>query len=75
MVISYKKLWKLLIDRNMKKKDMIEVTGISPSTTTRLGHDDSINTDVIVKICKGLNCDIGDIMELVPKESYDAVLM
>lgn len=51
------------------------MTGISPSTITRLGHDDSINTDVIVKICKGLNCDIGDIMELVPKESYDAVRM
>lgn len=75
MVISYKKLWKLLIDRDMKKKDLIEVTGISPSTVTRLGHDDSINTDVIVKICKGLNCDIVDIMELVPKESYDAVRM
>ena len=75
MVISYKKLWKLLIDRDMKKKDLIEVTGISPSTVTRLGHDDSINTDVIVKICKGLNCDIGDIMELVPKKSYDAVRM
>ena len=75
MVISYKKLWRLLIDRNMKKKDLIEMTGISPSTITRLGHDDSINTDVIVKICKGLNCDIGDIMELVPKESYDAVRM
>lgn len=67
MVISYKKLWKLLIDRDMKKKDLIKVTGISPSTVTRLGHDDSINTDVIVKICKALDCDIADIMELVPK--------
>ena len=69
MVISYKKLWKLLIDRNMKKKDLIEMTGISPSTITRLGHDDSINTDVIVKICKGLNCDIGDIMEVLPEDA------
>lgn len=48
------------------------MTGISPSTITRLGHDDSINTDVIVKICLALNCDIGDIAEIILPESQQA---
>ena len=69
MVISYKKLWKLLIDRDMKKKDLIAKSGISQSSVTKLGHNESVSTDIIVKICTALECDLTDIMELVPEES------
>ena len=66
MVISYKKLWKLLIDRDLLKKDLIEMAEISQSTVTKLGHNESVSTDIIVKICNALECDITDILELVP---------
>lgn len=65
MNISYKKLFKLLIDRDMKKKDLIALSGISPSSVTKLGHNDSVNTDILVKICNALECDLADIMELI----------
>ncbi len=68
MAISYKKLWKLLIDRNMKKKDLIALSGISQSSMTKLGHNENVNTEILVKICKALNCDIGDISEIVPDD-------
>lgn len=67
MMISYKKLWKLLIDRDLKKKDLMEMSGISQSSVTKLGHNESISTDILVRICKALDCDISDILELVPK--------
>lgn len=67
MMISYKKLWKLLIDRDLKKKDLMEMAGISQSSVTKLGHNESISTDILVRICKALDCDISDILELVPK--------
>lgn len=67
MIISYKPLWKLLIDRDLKKKDLIEMAGISQSSITKLGHNQSISTDILLKICIALNCDVSDIMELVPK--------
>ena len=66
--ICYKKLWKLLIDRDMKKKDLIAKSGISQSSVTKLGHNESVSTDIIVKICTALECDLTDIMELVPEE-------
>lgn len=65
MVISYKKLWKLLIDRDLLKKDLMAMSGISQSSITKLGHNANVNTEVLVKICNALNCDITDIMELV----------
>ena len=68
MAVSYKKLWKLLIDRDMKKKDLIAKSGISQSSVTKLGHNESVSTDIIVKICTALECDLTDIMELVPEE-------
>jgi DNA-binding Xre family transcriptional regulator len=64
MTVSYKKLWKLLIDREMKKKDLRELAGISPSTIAKLGRNENINTEVLVKICCVLNCNIGDIMDV-----------
>ncbi len=69
MAISYKKLWKLLIDREMKKKDLVALSGISQSSVTKMGKNENVNTDVLVRICQALNCDIGDIAEIVLQES------
>ena len=69
MAISYKKLWKLLIDKDMKKKDLVLLSGISQSSVTKMGRNENVNTDVLVRICKALNCDIGDIAEVVLQES------
>ena len=68
MAISYKKLWKLLIDRDMKKKDLVVLSGISQSSVTKMGKNENVNTDVLVRICRALNCDIGDIAEIVLQE-------
>ncbi|HHW31020.1 MAG TPA: helix-turn-helix transcriptional regulator [Clostridiaceae bacterium] len=65
MAVSYKKLWKLLIDKDMKKKDLREAAGISTASMAKLGKNENVNTDILVKICKALNCDISDIMEIV----------
>ena len=64
MIISYKKLWKLLIDRDLKKKDLREMAGISHSTIAKLGRNENINTEVLIKICRALDCDLKEIMEL-----------
>jgi DNA-binding Xre family transcriptional regulator len=69
MAISYKKLWKLHIDRDMKKKDLVALSGISQSSITKMGKNENVNTDVLVRICRALNCDIGDIAEIVVQES------
>lgn len=61
---SYNKLWKLLIDRNMKKKDLMAITGISQATIGKLGRSQTVNSDVLIRICVTLDCDIGDIMEI-----------
>jgi putative transcriptional regulator len=68
MAVSYKKLWKLLIDKDMKKKDLREAAGISTSSMAKLGKNENVTTEVLVKICKALKCDIGDIMEIVDDE-------
>lgn len=65
MAISYKKLWKLLIDRGMKKTDLVKVAGISSSTLAKLGKDENVNFDTLNRICVALECDIGDVMEIV----------
>ena len=64
VTVSYKKLWKLLIDKDMKKKDLREATVMSTTTLAKLGKDEFVNTEILAKICKALQCDIGDIMEL-----------
>ena len=66
MSVSYKKLWKLLIDRDIKKKDLCVSAGISPSSLAKLGKSENVNTDILVKICNALNCDVSDIMEVKP---------
>lgn len=67
MEVSYKKLWKILIDKGMKKKDLREVAGISWASVTKLSKGETVSMEVLMKICKALGCDIGDIMELIPE--------
>ncbi len=64
---SYDKLWKLLIDKHMKKSDLREKTGISTSTLAKIGKNEVVSMDVLAKLCKALQCDIGDIIEYVGK--------
>ncbi len=68
MAVSYNKLWKLLIDRKMKKKDLQQLAGVSASLVTKLGREEPVTTAVLMKICAALKCDIGDIMEIVLDE-------
>jgi len=69
MVISYKKLWKLLIDRDMKKQDLRNAAQLSSSTVAKLTHGENVSTAILLKICAALQCDIADIMEVVPDGS------
>ena len=64
MAISYKKLWKLLIAKDMKKKDLQKLAGISSASVTKLGKNENVNTEIIEKICIALQCDVSDIMEM-----------
>ena len=66
MGVSYSKLFKLLIDKMMKKKDLISAAGISSSTMAKLGKDEYVNVEVLVKICNALDANIGDIMDVIP---------
>jgi hypothetical protein len=66
MEVSYKRLWKLLIDKDMKKKDLVKVAHISTYTINKLNRGDNVNTDTLVKICSALHCSIEDIMEVIP---------
>ena len=68
MAISYKKLWKLLIDKDMKKKDLLATAGISWASVTKLSKGETVSMEVLMKICKALDCNIGDIMDLIPEE-------
>jgi len=68
MSVSYKKLWKLLIDKDLKKKDLTRLTGISTYTVNKLTRGDNVTTDVLVRICKAMECNIGDIMDVVLDE-------
>lgn len=65
MSICYNKLWKLLIDKNMKKKDLRLATGITTTALAKLGRNENVSTEVLVKICKVLDCNIADIVEVI----------
>lgn len=67
MRLSYNKLWKLLIDKGMNKKALSEQADISNTTVAKLGKGENVNTDVLLKICKTLECDISDIVEIVDR--------
>ena len=64
MKISYKKLWKLLIDKELRKLDLQHMAGISSTSVAKLAKGENIQTDVLLKICKALSCDTSDIMEI-----------
>ena len=68
MAVSYKKLWKVLIDRDMKKKDLQKAAGVSWASITKLSKGETVSMEILIKICKALECDIGEIIELVPDE-------
>lgn len=68
MAVSYKKLWKLLIDKDIKKKDLSALAGISPATITKMGKGGHVTTEVLVKICTALNCNVDDIIEVIIEE-------
>lgn len=65
MAISYNRLWKLLIDNHMKKKDLKDKAELSTATMAKLGKNESVSLDVLVRVCKVLNCEIGDVVEIV----------
>ena len=69
MALSYKKLFKLLIDRNLKKKDLCAMAHISTSSVTKLCNNQHVNTEILEKICDALKCDIQDIVESVPNSN------
>lgn len=71
MQLSYKKLWKLLIDKDLKKKDLIEMANVSSTCIAKLGRNENVNTNILVKICAALECDISDIVELTESTSED----
>ena len=68
MAISYNKLWKLLIDKRMRKIDLMMAAGIGTTTLSKLGKNQFVSMEVLVKICKVLDCNIGDIVDVIPDE-------
>lgn len=73
MALSYKRLFKLMIDRRLKKKDLCELANISTSSVTKLCNDQNVNTDILAKICDALDCNIEDIVEVVRSKETDGV--
>ena len=74
MAVSYKKLWKMLIDRDMKKKDLCAKAGISTASVTKMGKGGHVTTEVLAKICTAMDCTMDDIMQIVPddkKHTFD----
>lgn len=67
-MVSYNKLWKLLIDKEMKKKDLGDMAGVSANTLARMGKNELVSMDVLVRICRALNSDIGEVMEVLPEK-------
>ena len=70
MAVCYKKLWKLLIDKDMKKKDLCALAGISSASVTKMGKGGHVTTEVLAKICTALDCTLDDIMEIVQEKTF-----
>jgi putative transcriptional regulator len=68
MSVCYNKLWKLLIDKGMKKKDLRLATGITTTALAKLGKNEHVSTEILTKICNALDCDLSDIVELVRED-------
>ncbi|MBQ9735188.1 MAG: helix-turn-helix transcriptional regulator [Clostridia bacterium] len=71
MAVSYKKLWKLLIEKDMNKTDLRLKAGISTVALAKLGKNENVNTEILVKICQALECGVEDIMEISPSNEQD----
>ena len=71
MAVSYKKLWKLLIDTDMKKKDLRIATGMTTTALAKLGKNEHVNTEILAKICKVLECNIEDIIEIIDEGQFN----
>lgn len=69
--VSYKKLWKILIDKDMKKQDLQKSAGVSWGVIAKLSKGETVSMDALIKVCKFLGCDIGDMMELLPFEDKE----
>lgn len=68
MRVSYKPLWKLLIDRGLKKKDLCSMAGISPASCTKMGKNGHVTTEILTKVCSALGCRIEDVVEFIPDD-------
>ena len=73
MAVTYKKLWHILLDRDMKKKDLQKTAELTKYTMRKLGNDESVTTDTLAKICRALNCTVDDIMEVLPEDKCDMI--
>ena len=71
MMVSYKKLWKLLIDKEMNKTDLRNATGVSSATIAKMTNNGEVTMSVLTKICEVLNCNIGDVVDFVPEVTSD----
>ena len=71
MKITYKKLWKLLIDHNMKKGELGILAKMSPNTIAKLSKNETVSLEILLRVCEVFQCDIGDIMEVVPDEEAE----
>lgn len=71
MAVSYKKIFELMIDRNLKKKDLKKMTGLSYTTIAKLEKNETVRSDVLDKICCGFECQLNDIAEIIPEESKE----
>ena len=69
MAVSYNKLWKLMIDRKLLKKDLTAMAGITTNAMAKMGKDENVSTEILGKVCKALNCRVEDIMEFIPDET------
>ena len=69
MAISYNKLWKLLIDRGLKKTELVKLSGITSNAMAKMGRNESVQVDTLAKVCAALGCNVDDIMEFVPDEA------
>lgn len=73
MAVSYNRLFKILIDQKMMKKELCELAGVSPSTMSKMGRDEMVSMEVIVKICLKLNCTVDDILEILPDRTVQVI--
>lgn len=71
MALSYKRMWKLLVDKKMSKADLRKATDIAPNTMTKLRRDEAVNLAILDRVCQVLDCDFGDILEYVPEITND----